>query len=109
MLKREELSKLDEYDLLDRDLSVEKIQKLKENIKKGIDAEKRIIAYNDFLMTAMNKDLDCVDINLAKRDDSTIYKQGELNVHPCGYEQDDTSSLPVSEKEKWKKDLANSV
>ena len=45
---------------------------------------KKIIAYNDFLITVMNDNLDCIDINLAKRDDSTIFKQGELNVHLCG-------------------------
>ena len=65
------------------------------------------IAYNGFLITAMNKDLGCVDMNLAVRENSTVFKQGESNVHPCGISHDVICSMSDVEKNSFKVDLAN--
>ena len=57
----------------------------------------------------MNKDLGCVDMNLAVRENSTVFKQGELNVHPCGISHDVICSMCEVDKNSFKIDLANCV
>ena len=57
----------------------------------------------------MNKDLGCVDMNLAVHENSTVFKQGTLNVYPCGISYDVISSMSVVDKNSLKVDLANCV
>ena len=41
----------------------------------------------------MNKDLGCVDMNLAMRENSNVFKQGESNVHLCSISHDVIRSM----------------
>ena len=64
------------------DPTVESPDELREKVKKGIEAERIVCNYNDFLFTTYNP---CPpsDANSDQRDDSTKFKQNVDNTHPA--------------------------
>ena len=80
-----------------RVLSDDKITSYKQDIQTGIDAEKKICAYNDFLFTSkLTGTADCM--GLAVRDSSTVFKQDGVNVHPSGIAHKDFVSMNDADK-----------
>ena len=91
-----------------RVLSDDEITTYKQDIQTGIDAEKKICAYNDFLFTSkLTGSAD--DMRSAVRDPNTVFKQNGDNVHPSGIAHNDFVSMNDEQKLLHREKLQKAV
>ncbi|MFM8622001.1 MAG: DUF6570 domain-containing protein, partial [Holophagaceae bacterium] len=67
-------------------------------ITEGVDAQRRLVAYHDILLTAQHPSPPS-DAMLQTRDPETRFQQTETNVHPCHV--DEPNLLSTEEYSRW--------
>ncbi len=76
---------------VDQELSAEMIDELTLKIVQGVDAQRRMLRYHDFLLTVMHPSPPS-DATADVRDEASRFHQTDTNRHPCAADPEDTNA-----------------